>query len=203
MFGGLPTDPKAMWSPPIVSVWSGFHECSWNSDGQVRMRLDDHRPGRSAPVLAVDRRRRPRRAGRGPRRRGSSSRSRRGSAATRRGSTPARRPRRPRSGGSACAAGRTDAARGAGRVDRPSRPRPPRRPSSSPPAPSFPVRPYRVFQAPTATVPRATTARPRPIVCGRVSRSWSSSVASTTVLAGYIDVITATSDSSPSRVASR
>ena len=37
MLGGLPTDPNAKWSPPIVSVCSGFHECIWNDDGQVRI----------------------------------------------------------------------------------------------------------------------------------------------------------------------
>ena len=26
-----------MWSPPMVSVCAGFHECSWNADGQVRI----------------------------------------------------------------------------------------------------------------------------------------------------------------------
>ena len=116
---------------------------------------------------------------------------------------PARPPRPPRSAGSAYAAGGT--ARCSGRRARRSavRPRPPRRAfvvSSSSVIPGTNV-PH--IQAPRATVPRATTASPNPIVCGRVSRSWSSSVASTTVLAGYIEVITATSDSSPSRVASR
>ena len=51
--GGLPTDPKATASPPMVSVWAGFHECSWNADGQVRMRLDDH-VRVEADTLAVD-----------------------------------------------------------------------------------------------------------------------------------------------------
>ena len=37
-FGGLATEPKAMKSPPIVSVWAGLRECSWNVDGHVAMR---------------------------------------------------------------------------------------------------------------------------------------------------------------------
>src|SRR5262245_22246198 len=56
---------------------------------------------------------------------------------------------------------------------------------------------------PAPTIPSAPTANPSPTAWLFDIRSWSSTVARTTVLAGYIEVMTATSESSPSLVAAR
>jgi glyoxylase-like metal-dependent hydrolase (beta-lactamase superfamily II) len=59
------------------------------------------------------------------------------------------------------------------------------------------------YPRPSVTNTSARTARPSPIVCERLTRSPSNAKARPTVLAGYSELTTATSESNPLRTASR